>query len=391
MKNNLYMIDNQIITPPHTHNHYATHSPTHATNGNYTSVCEQISETVPFGKERNSNLELYRIIVMLLIVAHHYVVNSGLMSVMKEYPLHIQSIFLYLFGMWGKTGINCFVMITGYFMCKSNICLRKFMKLLLEVYFYNIVITGIFFLTGYAHPSFSTIFYALVPIQSFGVNFVACFMVFYLLIPFLNLLIQTMDSKLHLRLVALCLLVYSVIGTIPKITLGVNYVSWFVVLYFIASYIRLYGFSIKLSHRNWGWLTLLSILISMASVVFMAWLSTIFVGKDVPVFWFVADSNHIMAVLTALCSFMFFKDLKIGYSKLINVVGASTLGVLLIHANSNTMRQWLWQDLLDNVGQYRSSNLYMHSVLSVITIFVVCILVDMLRMRLFAVRKWMKL
>lgn len=26
-------------------------------------------------KERNSNLELYRIIVMLLIVAHHYVVN----------------------------------------------------------------------------------------------------------------------------------------------------------------------------------------------------------------------------------------------------------------------------------------------------------------------------
>ena len=33
-------------------------------------------------KERNSNLELYRIIVMLLIVAHHYVVNSGLIQVM---------------------------------------------------------------------------------------------------------------------------------------------------------------------------------------------------------------------------------------------------------------------------------------------------------------------
>lgn len=29
-------------------------------------------------KTRDSNLELYRIIVMLLIVAHHYVVNSGL-------------------------------------------------------------------------------------------------------------------------------------------------------------------------------------------------------------------------------------------------------------------------------------------------------------------------
>ena len=38
-------------------------------------------------KQRNSNLELYRIIVMLLIVAHHYVVNSGLMEEMAKEPL----------------------------------------------------------------------------------------------------------------------------------------------------------------------------------------------------------------------------------------------------------------------------------------------------------------
>lgn len=35
------------------------------------------ADSVPV-KTRDSNLELYRIIVMLLIVAHHYVVNSGL-------------------------------------------------------------------------------------------------------------------------------------------------------------------------------------------------------------------------------------------------------------------------------------------------------------------------
>lgn len=337
----------------------------HEAGENKIPAYKQIHETESSRKERNSNLELYRIIVMLLIVAHHYVVNSGLMSVMKEEPLHIQSIFLYLFGMWGKTGINCFVMITGYFMCKSHISLRKFMKLLFEIYFYNLIITGTFLLTGYCSPSFSTVFYALVPIQSFGVNFVACFVVFYLLIPFLNLLIQTMNSKLHLRLILLCLLVYSVIGTIPKITLGVNYVSWFVVLYFIASYIRLYRFPIKISNRNWGWLTLLSILISMASVVFMAWLSTV----------------HIMALVTALCSFMFFKDLNIRYSKVINLIGASTFGVLLIHANSDIMRQWLWQDILNNVGQYGTNTMVLHAILSVIAIFVICILVDMLRMR----------
>ena len=130
----------------------------HEAGENKIPAYKQIHETESSRKERNSNLELYRIIVMLLIVAHHYVVNSGLMSVMKEEPLHIQSIFLYLFGMWGKTGINCFVMITGYFMCKSHISLRKFMKLLFEIYFYNLIITGTFLLTGYCSPSFSTVF-----------------------------------------------------------------------------------------------------------------------------------------------------------------------------------------------------------------------------------------
>lgn len=43
-------------------------------------------------KERNSNLELYRIIVMLLIIAHHYVVNSGLEEVMSLQPTSSKSI-----------------------------------------------------------------------------------------------------------------------------------------------------------------------------------------------------------------------------------------------------------------------------------------------------------
>lgn len=100
-------------------------------------------------KERYSNLELYRIIVMLLIVAHHYVVNSGLGDVMIKESLSAHSIFFYLFGAWGKTGINCFLMITGYFMCKSQITWRKFLKLLFEVEFYKITIYAIFVLSGY--------------------------------------------------------------------------------------------------------------------------------------------------------------------------------------------------------------------------------------------------
>lgn len=70
-------------------------------------------------KSRSSNFELYRIICMLMIVAHHYVVNSGLTCtdcLLKNDFTSSNSIFLVLFGAWGKTGINCFLMITGFFM-----------------------------------------------------------------------------------------------------------------------------------------------------------------------------------------------------------------------------------------------------------------------------------
>ena len=84
----------------------------------------------PTINHRFTNLELYRIIVMLLIIAHHYVVNTGIMGLMEKDPLSMKSIFFYIFGMWGKTGINCFVLITGYFMCKSNIQVSQVQKLM---------------------------------------------------------------------------------------------------------------------------------------------------------------------------------------------------------------------------------------------------------------------
>lgn len=154
-------------------------------------------------KERNSNLELYRIIVMLLIVAHHYVVNSGLPSIIDSYPYNADSVFYYLFGMWGKTGINCFVMITGWFMCKSRITLRKYLKLIFEVIFYNVVINAIFAISGYASFSLIDWFWILWPVHNIASDFVTCFLLFYLCIPFLNILVRHLDKKMHQWLILL--------------------------------------------------------------------------------------------------------------------------------------------------------------------------------------------
>lgn len=206
--------------------------------------------TQPLRKERQSNIELYRIIVMLLIIAHHSVVNSGVMQEFIIDGLRVKPLFFAFLGMWGKTGIDCFVLITGYFMCTSKITVRKFLKLFLEIEFYAITIYLAFAFFGVVKFSSLDFVKVCLPVKQVSTNFTSCFLLFYLFIPFLNILVHNMDCKTHGLLLLLCLTIYSIIGTIWPITF--NYVTWFVILYIISSYIRFYNPFVHLTRIKRG-------------------------------------------------------------------------------------------------------------------------------------------
>ena len=332
-------------------------------------------QVTPPNKKRSSNLELYRIIVMFFIVCHHYVVNSGLTSVMHQYPLGMKTIFLSLWGMWGKVGINCFVLITGYFMCKKSISLRKFLKLLLQIEFYNIIIYSIFVLSGYTDFNIIQFTKAVLPVTKITNNFVACFLLFYLCIPFLNIFVNGMNKKQHAQCILLTLFIYSILGHVFEISM--NYVSWFCILYVIASYIRFYGVYKEVSVRFWGNMTLLCSIMAMLSVFFMR---AVF---NKGMYFFVADCNKLLGVMVAVSSFCLFKNLKIKHNSFINYVGACTFGVLLIHTRGDLMRTWLWKDFFDNVGWYNSDYFLLHALSVPLAIFIIGVIVDSLRSKYF--------
>lgn len=339
-------------------------------------------------KERSSNLECYRIMCMLMIVAHHYVVNSGL--TIADGPLltdftSSNSIFLTLFGAWGKTGINCFLMITGYFMCTSQITLRKFLKLMAQFYFYRCLLFPIFLIAGYETLDPLRIVKLIMPFWGFNDGFISCFIAFWLTIPFLTILVQNMNQRQHQLLLFLLLSFYTLLGSIPTFNVSFNYITWFGVIFFIASYIRLYPYPIFERRLLWGLLTLLSVLLAISSILGLR----LFFGERVGMGYnFVADSNKIFAVLVAVCSFLWFKNLQIKHSKIINAFGAATFGVLLIHANSNAMRTWLWKETVDVVGHYSLplGSEILFSVGVVLAIFIICNLIDQLRIA--TLEKW---
>lgn len=127
------------------------------------------------------------------------------------------------------------------------------------------------------------------------------------------------------------------------------------------------------------------ICLSILSVLFMAY--KISIGQPRWAYSYVTDSNTLLAVLTSVASFMFFKDLKMKHHKWINTIAASTFGVLLIHANSDTMRQWLWKDMLRNAERYYMADACLYALIAVLGVFAICIVIDYVRIH--TVEKWM--
>lgn len=334
--------------------------------------------------KRSSNLELYRIITMLLIVAHHYVVCSGLLNVMEQNYTSPTSVYYYIFGMWGKTGINCFVMITGYFMCQSKITLRKFLKLYFEVLFYGLVIYGIFVLIGKVDFTVEQMLYIFLPFgHVVSDNFVNAFMVWWLTIPFLNVLVRNISRHQHILLILFCVVVFSLYDKIPLTEIAVNPICWFSTIYFIASYIRLYPSSIYKSEssKTWGLLSMVVVLLSVILIPIIQH-CYVLIGKTNVPWGLVSDSNAPLALLVSVTTFMFFRNLKMPYISFVNIAGATTFGVLLIHANGY-VRGWLWGTAVGCVAHYDVFLFWLYAPMAVILIFVGCSAIDYFRIHIF--------
>lgn len=89
---------------------------------------------------RESNIELLRIVSMVLIIMHHFSVH-GTFPFTPE--LTFNKVFLQVFGLGGKAGVVAFVMITGYFMVSSSFKLHKFGKLVGQIWFYSLAMLGV--------------------------------------------------------------------------------------------------------------------------------------------------------------------------------------------------------------------------------------------------------
>lgn len=129
-----------------------------------------------------------------------------------------------------------------------------------------------------------------------------------------------------------------------------------------------------------GGVTTALMVLSIFSVIAILYVNCL-LETSIPCYCLVSDVHAPFAIAIAVSSFLFFKNLHIKYSRLINAIGATTFGVLLIHANNNDMRRWLWQDIFNCTGHFNDNFFWIYALVGVLFLFLICSIVDYIRIQ----------
>lgn len=342
--------------------------------------------------ERDSNYELLRIISMFFIVLWHVIQHSnvlGNVSGVSNFVLNAIMLFIVVH-------VNCFLLITGYYQSKSTFKLKKLLSLILEIWFYNFIINFVLKFSGlvsYTNVDFLT------RISFFNLDtfwYIKCYIIVYLLSPFLNLLINKIDKKTYKKLILCLILVFSIIpfftlNLFSDITAGL---SIQIMLYFIGAYIRKYDIDNEITKKiNITKKRTIYIgcflgfwFINLMLYVFENFLCTLdsnilnYVGIQLANFKFLY--NNPITILQALSIFMFFGTLKIK-SKVINKISSLTLGIYFIHE-----MRYVYMNIYKWIGLDTGNEIYSNAIILkvlfwAIIIFVTCAIIEFLRQCLF--------
>lgn len=331
-------------------------------------------------KKRDANLDLLRIFSMLLIIFLHSIDHSGVLEQAEHSSTAMYFYVRFTYALC-QICVNCYVMLSGYYLVNSTFRLQKLVALWMETVFYAFTLKLLFMVTGQEHLSILSLISCFFPILTGRYWFITIYVGLYLVSPFLNKLIHAMSKKEHTVLNICLFVLFSLWSSIHPAIAGMNSgggwgLAWFVVLYLAAAWFRLYYMPKHKPALLFGAFFLIPLLIAAGQLAANA--AGIGVLQKIIGNWFRYDSAP--AHLMTMALFAAFLNLKIKNeraSKAICSVAPLTLGVYLIHDHTN-VSPWLWASL--NLPLKMDSAYFPLIQLGcVLAIFIVCIAVDALR------------
>lgn len=330
---------------------------------------------------RNTSIELLRIISMIMIMFHHFAYHGNFEWNFNEVTLpHLWYDFIL---MGGKVGVDIFVLISGYFLIENTEKLfqpKKLLKFWGQVVFYSIMTYLLSVMLRLNAFEIKQLIKVCLPITYPGWWFASTYFMLYLIHPFLNKLLHGLSKTEYQYLILMMVLCWSIIPTATTQLFESNSLLWFVTLYGIAGYVNLYGGNQKLQSKHYFSLYFMVLIITYTVSTTFLFLGTKKEEWSTHAIDFF-EIERLPILLMAITLFMGFVTLKMNYHKWINMIASATFGVYLIH-DSSYIRYYLWTNIF-KINQYQDSTfLILYSILVVLILYVSCTMIDLIRKKL---------
>lgn len=338
--------------------------------------------------KRNSNIDLLRILSMIMIIFLH-LCSHGQLN--RFFDISAMGIVLKCLHIVSLTSVNIFVFISGYYLVESKFKISKLLILFLEVLLYSV---GIFlFMLFIKKESFTLKDYLMVflPISYNEYWFISSYFGLYLLTPFLNMLINKVKKKEHFALIVVLFTINTVFRDLlplsdPFLVNRGYSLVWFINLYFISSYIKKYldCSKIKMPFLKFVIICLIGLMVWVC-LKFLSQRISFINDYSLDTYWL--RYNSIIVLLASFYLFVSFLKIKQFFnkplSKIIGIVSALSLGTYLIQDNP-FFRNYLWITILRTPTLEENALLIPKALLLVLLVFLSCCLIDAIRFCLFS-------
>lgn len=343
-------------------------------------------------KNRESNFELMRLISMFMIVMWHILVHGNLFNKVNDVMSFTGEIILALL----VVHVNSLVFLMGYFNgSNKKIRKEKYLKLIGEAWFYKAIIAIIFIIFQLAHLSHITIFEELLPLDFNNYWFLNCYLIVYILSPYLNKVTEKLTEKEFLRFILILVFLLTILPIISQNRIlsnnGSNVIN-FIIVYYLGSYFKKYPLSENYHFKYFSKKKLQILLVIMLFAFAILNISTNCLGEKmynldneffqyigkIILSTFTSYSNpFVIAQACAYC--LLFETFKIK-SKIINYCAASTFGIYLIHDNHLVRKElYNWTNNIKSIST--SHNIVILLLLTVI-IYISCFIIETIRREL---------
>lgn len=319
---------------------------------------------------RQSNIELLRGVLMLMVVLVH-LTGNGVLACDTPIPFtETNWLIANLFDSLCYPAVNCFILVSGYFGLRPTF--RKFLKLDIPIVVYGILLWLLFdrHLSGGVRYCF--------PVLSHSYWFLKEYVLLFLAAPIINVFIENLNRRQFESVLTIAIFLFIVIPSLSVSRLGfadsrgMDFFS-FSILYMIGRYIKL--MNVHFSKKTAILLYCVCSALIFVLTVILAYCFGVNKGWKSPFYAY----NNIFVYIQAISLFFIFKNLRLNekWSHIINWLSPSFFYIYIIHESPDIhIRLYGWIRSAD----FFFSNLFvLHLLFSALSIFFICLIIDIAR------------